>query len=112
MARLFISQARIDKLSADHRVVIEGDRLELPALRATFRLQPAVHFVKLVSDEGDAAALVGRVKTEAQLKAIGAELVANSVVLGDAAYECENGFVGEVLSSGVAWTGQLKQFPE
>ena len=111
MARLFISQERIDKLSADDRVVIDGDRLEVPALGATFRLRPAVHFQRVVAEE-DAQGLVGRVKSEEQLKALGAEVVANSVLVGDAAYECESGFIGEVISSGVAWTRELRQLPE
>src|SRR5205823_3665758 len=74
VSRLFISQERIDKLAADDRVVIEGDRLEIPALGATFRLRPAVHFVRLVSDDTDGQRLLGRVKTEEQLRALGAEL--------------------------------------
>ena len=90
MARLFISQARIDKLTADDRVVLDGDRLELPALGATFKLHPAVHFLRLVSDEGDPHGLIGRVKTEEQLKKLGAELLATSVLLGETAYDCEN----------------------
>jgi hypothetical protein len=115
VARLFISQERIDKLAADDRVVIDGDRLEIPALGATFRLRPAVHFVRLVSDEhshGDTQHLVGRVKTEEQLRALGADVVAHSALVGDSAYECENGFVGEVISSGASWTGGLKQLPD
>lgn len=111
MARLFISQQRIDKLAADDRVVLEGDRLEVPALGATFRLAPAVHFLKVVSDENDVHDLLGRVKTEEQLRALGGELFANSVLLGETAYECENGFVGEALSS-EAWAGRLEQLPE
>ena len=111
MSRLFISQERIDKLAADDRVVIDGDRLEIPALGATFRLRPAVHFVRLVSDDTDGQRLLGRVKTEEQLRSLGAELFANSVLVGESAYECENGFVGEVIS-GAAWTGQLRTLPE
>ena len=113
MARLFISHERIDKLSADNRVVLDGDRLSVPALGASFRLSPAVHIKRVVGGEGDAYALVGRVKTEEHMRKLGADVLANSAVLGDTAYECESGFLGEVISTGVAaWTGQLKQLPE
>ncbi len=107
-----MSQERVDKLTADDRVVVEGDRMEVPALGASFRIRPAVHFLRAVSEDGDAHGLVGRVKTEEQLRKLGAELVANSVLLGETAYECETGFVGEVLASGAGWLGQLKQMPE
>lgn len=112
LARLFISQDRIDRLSSDDRVVIEGDRLDLPALKASFRVRPAVYFCRVVTDDGDPHHLLGRVKTDEQLRELGAELVASSVLLGDTAYECENGFVGEVLTSGAGWMGRLKQIPE
>jgi hypothetical protein len=99
VARLFISQDRIHQLTAEERVTLDGDCLDIPALGARFQLRPAVHFVKVVSDEGDTHALVGRVKTDVQLKELGAELMENSVILGEAAYECELGFVGEVLAT-------------
>lgn len=94
MARLFISQERLDRLTAEARVVLVGDALELPALGARFRLQPAVHFLTLVA--GEDQALLGRVKTAAQLLELGAELVADSVLCGESAYQCESGFVGTV----------------
>lgn len=112
MARLFISHERIERLSAESRVVIDDDRLEVPSLNATFRLQAAVYFARVVTDDGDTHQLVGRVKTEDQLKALGAELLADSVVLGETAYDCETGFVGEVISTAGGWAGQLKQLPE
>ena len=106
MARLFISQERIDYWTSVDKVNVEGDRMVLPAFGTTFKLVSAVHFVRAV-DDGDGGAtdvleLVGRVKTEEQLRRMGAELVANSVLVGDLAYECETGFVGEVLEAGAA----------
>lgn len=112
VARLFISQDRIDRLAADDRVVIEGEHMDLPALKASFRIRPAVYFRRVVTDEGDPHDLLGRVKTDEQLREIGAELVANSVLFGDTAYECDNGFIGEVLTSGAGWMNRLKQIPE
>ena len=110
VARLFISQGRIDQLSAEERVSLDGDHLHIPALGAHFQLRPAVHFVKILTDEGDTHSLIGRVKTDAQLKELGAELMENSVILGDVAYECEPGFVGEVISTGSASAaGQLSE---
>lgn len=94
MARLFISQERLDRLAAEERVVIDGDMLELPALGARFRLEPAVHFSSVVA--GEDQGLLGLVKTTSQLRELGAELVADSVLYGESAYQCESGFIGLV----------------
>ncbi len=99
MARLFISQARIDQLTAEQRVTLDGDHLDIPALGARFQLRPAILFLKVVSDDSDSQSLVGRVKTDEQLKAMGADVMSNSVIVGETAYECEQGFVGEVIAS-------------
>ena len=96
MARLFISQGRIDRWLDEGKVLLEGEIMSLPALGRSFRLKAAVHFTRIVSDEVDRHLLVGRVKTRDQLAALGAECYANSVLLGESAYECETGFVGEV----------------
>ena len=107
MSRLFISQERIDLWTTQQKVNIEGDQMVLPAFRTTFRLLPAVLFERVVDGE-DTLALVGRVKSEEQLRQIGAEIVANSVILGEAAYECVNGFLGEVEEPG-SIAGEGKQ---
>jgi hypothetical protein len=98
VARLFISQQRIDRWVAEERVTLEGDRMILPSLGATFRLRPAVHFVRSVSEDGDPHELLGRVKSEEQLRALGGELYASSVIVGESAYDCETGFVAEVVA--------------
>jgi hypothetical protein len=47
-----------------------------------------------VSGAGDANDLIGRVKTLPVLEQLGAELVETSMLLGDAAYDVEPGWVG------------------
>lgn len=98
MARLFISQQRLDRLSADDKVVLEGDRLEIPALSTSFDLEPAVHFTSVVDGE-DVHGLVGKVRTEAALRAVGADLLHTSAIVGETAYQCEPGFLGVVVAT-------------
>lgn len=105
MARLFISQERIDKWMDEGKVKIDGEIMSLPALGKSFRLRPAYHFLKIVSDGADMQLVVGRVKTRQQLDAIGAEAYANSVILGESAYEVETGFVGEVTGAAALGSG-------
>jgi hypothetical protein len=99
VARLFISQERIDRWLAEERVTIDGDRMLLPAFGTMFFLRPAVLFRREVGGGDDPMRLIGRVKSEEQVREIGGELQASSVVVGDSAYECETGFLAEVLSS-------------
>ena len=110
MARLFISQHRLDRLTADEKVVLEGARLDVPALGASFRVEPAVYFTAVV-DGNDVQNLVGRVKTEVALREIGAVLLYTSAIVGETAYECETGFLGEVVNPGASWAGRLGELP-
>jgi hypothetical protein len=105
VARLFISQERIDRWMEEGKVKIDGEVMSLPALGKSFRLRPAFHFVKIVSDGADMQLVIGRVKTKDQLDALGAEAYGNSVILGESAYEVEPGFVGEVTGAGAMSSG-------
>jgi hypothetical protein len=60
-----------------------------------YPVTPAVHILQVVSGE-DTQGLVTKVKTEDQLKTLGAEQMADSVLLGDTAYEVVPGYLAEV----------------
>jgi len=63
------------------------------------RLRPASLFLRVVGDGSDKRGLVGKVKDEEALSAIGAEAYMTSVLFDDAAYDVEAGFLatlGEV----------------
>ena len=102
MARLFVSQERMDRWTTDGKVTIDGQRMELPAFGRSFRLRSAVYVTRVVSGNEDSHQLVGKVKTEEQLAKLGAEAYATSVILGEVAYECEQGFTGEAV--GEKWS--------
>ena len=94
MARLFISQERLDEWTADDKASLENDRLTLTELGRTFSVEPAVRFMKVAGDEADPNDLLDRVKTEVELSEVGAELYMNSVIHGDVAYDDQPGFIG------------------
>lgn len=108
MARLYISQNRIDAWSAENRIDIKGDRMTLVEHGRAFIVQPAVRFLKVSGDEPDPHDLLGKVKAADELEAMGADLMATSVIFGDTAYDVENGFVGEPLPKG-AENGTVEQ---
>jgi hypothetical protein len=108
MARLFVSQAQLDRWTQEGKVRLQDDVMSLPALGRSFRLIPAVHFVQMV-DGADQMQLLGKVKTEAQLGELKAEHYGASVIVGELGYECQEGFVGlPVESAEMGGSGLLK----
>lgn len=96
-ARLFIAQQALEAMLDDSRAQLDGTRLTLKADGLQFETQTGVWFRSEVSGAADAANLVGKVKTLAEMESLGAELCADSVILGDNAYEVTSGLVGTVL---------------
>lgn len=94
--KLFLPQKTLEDWSMNEKADLQDGKLVVKEGGAsTHPVSAAVHFVKLVSGE-DANSLVGRVKTQAQLQTLGAEHFADSVILGEAAYEVAEGYVTEV----------------
>jgi hypothetical protein len=103
MARLFISQSRLDTWSMEDRVKIDADIMTLQGDGRSFRLHPALRFLK-VSGNGaeDPNGLVGKVKTLEAVTRLGGEQFMESVILGDTAYDVQSGFIGEPLAAHAA----------
>ena len=97
MARLYISQDRLDMWSSENKVNIENDVMTLVELDRSFSIQPAVRFLEVAGGDEDPHGLVGKVKDHRELSAMGADHLASSVIFVDTAYEVENGFVGDPL---------------
>ncbi len=105
MARLFIAQSRIDIWNTENRIAIDGDKMTLVDDGRSFRIVPAVHFVKVSGGDADPNDLVGKVRYERDLAGMGAELYMNSVIYRDTAYDVECGFLGEPLPAAPAPAG-------
>ncbi len=97
--RVFFPQALLDTLIADERVDITGDVLLLRDQGRRYTISEGVHVFRDASGGGDAAGLVGHVKTREQLSEIGAEVFENSMILGDEAYDVVPGFIGEPVGA-------------
>ncbi len=95
MARLFISVAKLESLTLANKVEIAGDRMDLVDLKRTFRIKPAVHFLAVEGSDADPHGLVGLVKSDEELVAMGADHMANSVIYVDTAYKVQQGFLGD-----------------
>ena len=91
---LFVPQNVLDKWAEQGRVELKGHQLTLVREKKSFKLTSAVRFLKIEAGE-DSAGLLNKVKTLAALKQIGAEQYLDSVILGDAAYKVQQGFLAE-----------------
>ena len=94
MARLFISQERLDSWNEDNRIEVAGDRMTLLDDGRSFTISPAVRFLRVAGGDQDPHDLLGTVHAEADLEEMGAEHYMDSVILGDTAYDVQCGFLG------------------
>jgi hypothetical protein len=100
MARLFISQKRLDEWSVQNKVELAGERMTLIQDGRSFVIRPAVLFVGVAGNDADHEGLVGKVKDEDSLAAMGADLYMNSVIVRDTAYDVQCGFIGDPVGPG------------
>lgn len=97
MARLFISEQRLEAWSADDKVRVEGDRMTLVTDGRSFTIRPAVRFMGVTGADADPHELVGKVKDEKALAEMGADHYMESVIFGEVAYDVQCGFLGDPL---------------
>lgn len=95
--RLFVPQQMLDQWLSEERVEVEGEILKTLPEGQRFELTTAVLFKEEVTGEEDAHGLVGKVKDLEQLAEIGAEHYADSVLMGENAYQVIEGFAGTPL---------------
>jgi hypothetical protein len=91
--RLFISQSAIDAWVTSSVADLHGDILTLRDGAGALRLRPASLFCSVLGDGEDRRRLVGKVKDEGALAALGAAAYMTSVLFDDGAYDVEPGFV-------------------
>ena len=92
--RVFFPQAALDQWISDGKVDLADDELTIKPEARRYRILEAARILREVTGLPDANELVGRVKTLQHLTGLGADLLENSMVLGDNAYDIIPGFVG------------------
>jgi hypothetical protein len=95
----FFPQAALDQWIVDERVDVKDGELTVLGAARRYRLSEAVHVVREVTGVGDSHDLVGRVKARGKLEQLGAEIVEGSMLLGEAAYDVDPGWVGTPVGS-------------
>ena len=95
--RVFFPQQALDTWLESGRAALVGDELTFLPEGRRFRLTSAVRFTAEVAEGRDPHDLVGKVKDLEQLAALRGEHCAESVIIGDNAYDVVEGFFGELL---------------
>jgi hypothetical protein len=96
--RLFLPQAQLEEWALEDKADVKDGQLVVTGEQGVYPVTPAVHILAVVSGE-DSQGLVTKVKTEDQLRTLGAEQMADSVLLGETAYEVVPGYLAEVSVS-------------
>lgn len=97
--RVFFPQEALDRWLVDGKVEISGSELTIPGERRRYRLVEAVRVLSEETSHADPDELVGRVKTMLYLTELGAELLGDSMVLGENAYRVVAGWLGTPIGS-------------
>lgn len=92
--RVFFPQAALDLLVGSGDIGLEGEELVLGGGACRYRIVEAVRVVREVGGAEDPHDLCGRVKSRQYLTELGAELLGESMIVGDNAYDVVAGFVG------------------
>jgi hypothetical protein len=97
--RVFFPQEVLDQWVSDNRADVKGEDLLLKGVGRRYRMIEAVRILREVSGTADPHELIGRVKTRAFLNELGAEILGNSMIMGDNAYDIVQGFVGSPVGN-------------
>jgi hypothetical protein len=97
--RVFFPQEALDHWLAEGRVEITGGELIIVSERRRYRLVEAVRVLSEEAGHSDPDELVGKVKTTLYLSELGAELLGDSMVLGENAYRVVAGWLGSPIGT-------------
>ncbi len=91
--RVFVSQNTIDNWVLTDQVELAGDVVSIKPSNIRLQLRAASYFRSVAGGSMDTQDIIGRVKDEAEITELGGEAYMSSVVIGEAAYDIEPGFV-------------------
>ena len=100
MAKLFITQERLDAWTAEQKISVAGDLLTLAADGRSFRIRPAMRFMRVAGGDADPHELLDTVQDDQDLERLGADAYMSSCIAGETAYDVQPGFLGEPVTGG------------
>jgi len=95
----FVPQSKLDSWADLGKITLTGSTLCILDEDLSLTLTPAVRFLSLLEGQ-DSNGLIGKVKAETYVRDIGGEVVTDSCLVGDTAYQVEPGFLAEPEGAG------------
>jgi hypothetical protein len=95
MNRVFFPQQALHAWLEQGRIALVDDEMTLKPDGQRYRLTPAIRILEEVAEGTDPHGIVGKVKTIEQITSLGGDHQADSLVLGDNAYQVIEGFLGD-----------------
>ena len=92
--RVFFPQSAVDQWGIDGKIDLVAGELILLAEGRHYKVEEAVRIVTEVTGANDDRKIIGKVKPKRALTELGAELLENSMILGDNAYDVVTGWMG------------------
>lgn len=92
--RVFFPQACLDQWGVEGKIELTPTELVILAEGRRYEITEVVRVVVEVTGAPDPHGIVGKVKAKAELENIGAEILENSMIIGDNAYDVVPGWAG------------------
>jgi len=109
--KLFFSQDIISAWCDDAKVTFENNILTIRSSKLKpYRLDPAFRFLRVSGDDPDPHGLVGEIKTDAELKAMDADIYLTSCIYQDVPYDLEQGYVAQLAEKDESLDELLTQY--
>lgn len=96
--RVFFPQASLDQWAVEGKIELTPTELVVLAEGRRYEIHEVVHVVAEVTGAADPHGLLGKVRSTSDLESIGAEILENSMIIGDNAYDVVPGWAGTPTS--------------
>lgn len=102
--RVFFPQACLDQWGVEGKIEVTGAEIVVLAEGRRYDVIEVCHVVAEVTGSPDPHEIVGKVKAKQTLVEMGAEILENSMIIGDNAYDVIPGWAGRPKTS---WSAHL-----
>jgi hypothetical protein len=92
--RVFFPQLLLDQWGIEGKIDLTGTMLIILAEGRRYKIEESVYVVTEVTGANDPHGFVGKVKPKSMLDEMGAEILENSMIIGDNAYDVVPGWAG------------------
>lgn len=92
--RVFFPQESLDQWGVEGKIELTSSELVILAEGRRYAITEGVRVVVEVTGAADPHGIIGKVRSRASLEEMGAEILENSMILGDNAYDVVPGWFG------------------